>query len=61
VTVLRRTSIVTIDAIDYVYNGVPHGLSLGWQHLDAGTGTVLDHRGYIFVPGVGLAAEVRRH
>jgi hypothetical protein len=61
VTVLRRTSIVTIDAIDYVYNGMPHSLNLGWQHLDAGTGTVLDHRTYIFVPGVGLAAEVRRH
>jgi len=56
----RRAARITIEELDYEYNGVPHSLRFAWRHSDRDTGEVLDHRTYIFSPGRGLAAQSRR-
>jgi len=56
----RRTAPITIEALDYEYNGVAHSLLFTWRFSDRDSGEVLDHRTYIFSPGRGLAAQSRR-
>jgi hypothetical protein len=56
----RRTARITIEALDYEYDGVPHSLRLAWRYSDGDTGKVIDHRTYIFSPGRGLAGHARR-
>ena len=56
----RRTARITIEELDYEYNGVPHSLRFAWRFSDRDNGEVLDHRTYIFSPGRGLAAQSRR-
>ena len=57
---LRRTARITIEELDYEQNGVPHSLRFAWRFSDRDSGEVLDHRTYIFSPGYGLAAHLRR-
>ena len=57
---LRRTARMTIEELDYEYNGVPHSLRFAWRFSDRDSGKVIDHRTYIFSPGRGLAAQSRR-
>ena len=57
---LRRTARITIEELDYEYNGVPHSLRFAWRFSDRDSGEVRDHRTYIFSPGRGLAAQSRR-
>ena len=56
----RRTARITIEELDYDYNGTAHSLRLAWHYSDSDSGRVLDHRTYIFSPGRGLAAQYRR-
>jgi hypothetical protein len=56
----RRTARITIEELDYEYNGVPHSLRLAWRFADQDSGEILDHRTYVFSPGRGLAAHIRR-
>lgn len=56
----RRTARITIEELDYVYQGVQHSLRFAWRFSDRDSGEVLDHRTYIFSPGRGLAAHIRR-
>ncbi len=56
----RRTARITIEELDYEYNGVAHSLRFAWRFSDRDSGEVLDHRTYIFSPGRGLAAQSRR-
>jgi len=56
----RRVARITIEEVDYEYDGVPHSLRLAWRFSDGDSGEVLDHRTYIFSPGRGLAFQVRR-
>ena len=56
----RRTARITIEELDYEYNGVAHSLRFAWRFTDRDSGEVLDHRTYIFSPGRGLAAQSRR-
>ena len=56
----RRTARISIEELDYEYNGVPHSLRLAWRYSDSNTGEVHDHRTYIFSPGRGLASQARR-
>jgi len=56
----RRAARITIEELDYEYNGVPHSLRFAWRFSDRDSGEVLDHRTYIFSPGRGLAASSRR-
>ena len=56
----RRTSRITIEEIDYEYNGVPHSLRFAWRFSDSASGEVFDHRTYIFSPGRGLVSHARR-
>jgi hypothetical protein len=56
----RRTARITIEALDYEYYGVAHSLRFAWRFSDRETGEVLDHRTYIFSPGRGLVAHIRR-
>ncbi len=56
----RRSARITIEELDYEYNGVAHSLRIGWRFADRDSGEVLDHRTYIFSPGRGLAAHFRR-
>ena len=56
----RRTARITIEELDYEYNGAPHSLRFAWRFSDADSGEVLDHRTYIFSPGRGLASQSRR-
>ena len=58
--VRRRTSRITIEEIDYEYNGMPHSLRFAWRYADAASGEVLDHRTYILSPGRGLVSHARR-
>jgi hypothetical protein len=57
---LRRTARITIEDLDYEYNGIPHSLRFAWRFSDRDSGEVFDHRTYIFSPGRGLAAHLRR-
>ena len=56
----RRTARITIEALDYEHNGVPHSLRFAWRFADRDSGEVLDHRTYVFSPGRGLAVHARR-
>jgi len=56
----RRTARITIEELDYEYNGVAHSLRFAWRFSDRDSSEVLDHRTYIFSPGRGLAAHIRR-
>jgi hypothetical protein len=56
----RRTSRITIEELDYEYQGIAHSLRLAWRFADRDSGEVLDHRTYIFSPGRGLVAHIRR-
>jgi len=56
----RRAARITIEELDYEYNGVPHSLRFAWRFSDQDSGAVRDHRTYIFSPGRGLAAQSRR-
>lgn len=56
----RRTARITIEELDYEYNGVPHSLRFAWRFSERDSGEVLDHRTYIFSPGRGLAGHARR-
>ena len=56
----RRSARITIEELDYEYNGVAHSLRIGWWFADRDRGEVLDHRTYIFSPGRGLVAHFRR-
>jgi hypothetical protein len=56
----RHAARITIEELDYVYNGAPHSLRFAWWFSDRDSGEVLDHRTYIFSPGRGLAAQSRR-
>ena len=56
----RRSARITIEELDYDYNGVAHSLRFAWRFSDRDSGEVLDHRTYIFSPGRGLAAQSRR-
>jgi hypothetical protein len=55
-----RAARITIEELDYEYNGVPHSLRFAWRYTDRQSGEVLDHRTYIFSPGRGLASQARR-
>ncbi|MDB5800746.1 MAG: hypothetical protein JWL63_1685 [Rhodocyclales bacterium] len=57
---VKRRSLIVIEELDYEYSGTPHSLRFEWKFSDAVSGEVLDHRTYIFSPGIGLAAEMRR-
>jgi len=57
---LRRAARITIEALDYEYDGVPHSLRFAWRLADRDSGELLDHRTYIFSPGRGLASQTRR-
>lgn len=52
---LARPLKVTIEEIDYVYQGVAHSLKFHWL-VDDGKGKGTDMR-YIYSPGKGLVAE----
>lgn len=52
---LARPLKVTIEEIDYVYQGVPHSLKFHWL-VDDGKGRATDMH-YIYSPGKGLVAE----
>ena len=54
---VQRRSMIAIEELDYEYNGIPHSLRFEWKFSDASGGEVLDHRTYIFSPGIGLAVE----
>jgi hypothetical protein len=56
----RRTARITIEELDYVYNGVPHSLRFAWRFTDADSGETIDHRTYVLSPGRGLAVHARR-
>lgn len=56
----HRLARITIEELDYEYNGVAHSLRFAWRFSDRDSGNVLDHRTYIFSPGRGLAAQSRR-
>lgn len=56
----RRSARITIEQLDYEYEGVPHSLRFAWRFSDRDSGKVLDHRTYIFSPGRGLAAQTQR-
>lgn len=56
----RRTARITIEELDYEYNGIPHSLRFAWRFSDRDSGEVLDHRTYVFSPGRGLAGHARR-
>jgi hypothetical protein len=56
----RRSARITIEELDYEYDGVPHSLRFAWRFSDRDGGKVLDHRTYIFSPGRGLAAQSPR-
>ena len=56
----RRSARITIEALDYEYQGTPHSLRFAWRFSDRDTGEVLDHRTYVFSPGFGLVAHLRR-
>ncbi|WP_301101004.1 hypothetical protein [Propionivibrio sp.] len=55
-----RIARITIEELDYEYNGIPHSLRFAWHYSDRDSGEVLDHRTYIFAPGLGLASQFRR-
>jgi len=55
----RRTARIMIEELEYEYKGIPHSLRFTWRYSDRDSGEVLDHRIYIFSPGLGLAAESR--
>jgi hypothetical protein len=57
---LRRTARITIEELDYEHDGVAHSLRFAWRFSDRDSGEVLDHRTYIFSPGRGLVAHIRR-
>ena len=57
---LRRAARITIEELDYAYEGVLHSLRFAWRFTDRDSGEVLDHRTYIFVPGRGLVFQQRR-
>jgi hypothetical protein len=57
---LRRNVRITIEELDYEYNGVPHSLCFAWRLSDGDNGEVLDHRTYILSPGRGLVSHSRR-
>ena len=57
---VQRRSMIAIEELDFEYKGVPHSLRFEWKFSDAVSGEVLDHRTYIFSPGIGLASETRR-
>jgi hypothetical protein len=56
----RRAARITIEELDYEYQGIPHSLRFAWRFSDRDSGEVLDHRTYIFAPGRGLAGHARR-
>jgi hypothetical protein len=57
---LPRSARITIEQLDYEYRGVPHSLRFSWHYSDRDSGKVLDHREYIFSPGLGLVGHARR-
>lgn len=52
---LARPLKVTIEEIDYVYQGQPHSLKFHWL-VDEGKGRATDMH-YVYSPGKGLVAE----
>lgn len=56
----HRVARITIEELDYTYHGSAHSLRFAWHYGDADSGEVLDHRTYIFSPGRGLVAHIRR-
>ena len=48
----RRVATITIENIDFVYNGVAHSLQIRWVYKDKDTGRELDNRVYIWSPGL---------
>jgi hypothetical protein len=60
VQTLRRTARITIEELDYEYNGTAHSLRIAWRYSDSTSGAIIDHRTYIFSPGRGLVAHLSR-
>jgi hypothetical protein len=56
---LRRAARITIEALDFEHEGVPHSLRFAWRFYDADRGEMLDQRTYVLVPGRGLVAALR--
>jgi hypothetical protein len=57
---LHRRARIAIEEIDYEYRGIAHSLRFAWRYADSDSGEVVDHRTYIFVPGLGLVVHERR-
>jgi hypothetical protein len=57
---LHRRARISIEEIDYEYRGIAHSLRFAWHYTDSDSGEVLDHRTYIFAPGLGLVVHDRR-
>jgi hypothetical protein len=49
---MRRKIVLTIEKLDFEYNGVPHSLQFHWV-VDGGKGRGTDMR-YVYSPGYGL-------
>lgn len=56
----RRAARITIEELDYEYNGIAHSVRFRWLFSDRDSGEVLDHRTYVFSPGRGLVAHIRQ-
>ncbi len=52
---VQRKIQVTIEDLDFSYQGVPHSLSFHWQVLNE-TGNATDVH-YTYSPGAGMVAE----
>ena len=58
VAVKTKVAIITIQEIDFTYDGFEHCLKQEWIHRDKGTdGRPLDRRVYIFCPDRGVVRE----
>jgi hypothetical protein len=51
---LKRTIELTIERLDFVFDGVPHSLEFHWV-VDGGKGSNTDMH-YIYSPGRGLVS-----
>ena len=49
-----RVANITIEKLDFEYNGVPHSLQIRWTLKDKDTGLQLDNRVYIWSPGFSM-------
>lgn len=53
-----KVNTITIQEIDYIYDGAEHCLKHEWVHRDKGSdGRPLDRRVYIFCPNRGMVRE----